>query len=72
MASGREIIPIGEAAAVLYDDTNMNGSNGQASPVIFKPGDREGLAIEDDAGACILYVQLLSSIGLVAMGVAED
>ena len=32
MAWGREIVPVGEAAAALYDDTSMNGSNGPASP----------------------------------------
>ena len=41
MASGREIIPVGEADAVLYDDACMNGLNGLASPIIVKPGDRE-------------------------------
>ena len=42
MASGREIIPIGEAAAILYDDTSMNGSIGPASPILVEPGDKEG------------------------------
>ena len=41
MALGREIITVGEAAAVL-NDMSMNGSNGLASPIVVKPGDREG------------------------------
>lgn len=43
MALGREIVHVGEAAAVLYDDTSMSGSNGSASPILVEPGDREGL-----------------------------
>ena len=42
MASSREIIPIGEAAAILYNDTSMNGSNGPASTIVVELGDREG------------------------------
>ena len=42
MASSQEIIPVGEAATALYDDTSMNGSNGPASPIVVKPGGREG------------------------------
>ena len=42
MASGREIIPIGEVAAVLYDDMSMDGSNGPASPIVVEHVDREG------------------------------
>ena len=40
IASGKEIVPVGEADAVLYDDTCMNGLNGPASPIIVKLGDR--------------------------------
>ena len=43
MVSDREIIPIGEAAAMLCNDTTMNGSNGPASPIVVEPSDREGL-----------------------------
>ena len=44
MALGREIIPICEASAILYNDTSMNGSNGLAisSPIVVKPSDKEG------------------------------
>ena len=42
MASGREIIPVGEATAALYVNTSMNGSNGPASPIVIEPGDKEG------------------------------
>ena len=42
MASGREIIPIGEATAILYDDMSMNGLNSLASPIVVETGDREG------------------------------
>ena len=55
MASGREIIPAGEAAAVLYDDTSMNGSNGPSSPIVVKPGDREGPAEEMPERAFYMY-----------------
>ena len=41
MASGQELMPVGEAAAVLYNDTSMNGSNGPA-PIVVEPGDGEG------------------------------
>ena len=58
MASGWEIVPVGETDAVLYDDTWMNGGNGPVSPIIIKPGDRER-ADRRDAGACILYVRSL-------------
>ena len=37
MASGQEIIPVGEAAAALYDDASMNSSNGPASPLVVEP-----------------------------------
>ena len=36
MASGQEIIPVKEAAAALYDDTSMNGSNGPVSPIVVR------------------------------------
>ena len=55
MASGQEIIPVGEAAAVLYDDTSMNGSNGPASPIVVEPGDREGLTEEMPERAFYMY-----------------
>ena len=55
MASGREIIPAGEAAAILYDDTSMNGSNGPSSPIVVEPGDREGLIEEMPERAFYMY-----------------
>ena len=42
MATGQEMIPVGEAAAVLYDDANMDGSDSSPSPIVVEPGDREG------------------------------
>ena len=42
MVSDQEIILVGNAATVLYDDTSMNGSNSLASPIVVEPGDREG------------------------------
>ena len=41
MTSGREIIPVGEVVAVLYDYMSMNGSNGPAFPIVVEPGDKE-------------------------------
>lgn len=41
MASIQEITSIGEATAVLYDDTSINGLNGPASLIAVKPSDRE-------------------------------
>ena len=55
MASSREIIPVGEAAAALYDDMNMNGSNGLTSPIVVKPGDREGPIEEMPEHAFYMY-----------------
>ena len=55
MASDQEIIPIGEAAAALYDDTSMNGLNGPASPIVVKPGDREGPTEEMPERAFYMY-----------------
>ena len=55
MPSGREIVPVGEANAVLYDDTCMNGLNGAASPIIVKPGDREGPTEEMPESAFYTY-----------------
>ena len=55
MASGREIIPIGEAVVVLYDDTSMNGSNGPTSPIVVEPGDREGPTEEMPEHAFYMY-----------------
>ena len=62
MASGREIIPIGEAAVVLYNDTSMNGSNGSASPIVVEPGDKEGLTAEMPKRAFYMYAP--HSIGM--------
>ena len=42
MASGREMVPVGEATVMLYDDMSMNGSNGPACPTVVDPGDYEG------------------------------
>ena len=58
MASGQEIVPVGEvdvAAVTLYDDTSMNGSNGPASPLVVEPGDREGPTEEMPGRAFYLY-----------------
>ena len=57
MASSREIVPIGgDAAAVtLYDDTNMNGSNGLTSPIVVEPNDGEGLIVEMPECAFYMY-----------------
>ena len=55
MASGREIIPVGEAATALYNDTSMNGSNGPASPIVVEPGDREGPIEEMPERAFYMY-----------------
>ena len=55
MASGREIIPVGEAVAILYDDTSMNGSNGPASPIVVEPGEREGPTEEMPERAFYMY-----------------
>ena len=69
MASGREIIPVGEATAALYDDTSMNGSNGPASPIVVEPGDREGLTEEMPERAFYMYAPQFHWI--LTMG-AED
>ena len=58
MASGREIIPVGDIDATvvtLYDDTSMNGSSGPASPLVFEPGDREGPTEDMPGRAFYLY-----------------
>ena len=55
MATGQEIVPVGEAAAVLYDDTSMNGSNGPPSPIVVEPGDREGPTAEEPERAFYMY-----------------
>ena len=55
MASGQETIPIGEAVAVLYNDTSMNGSNGLASPIVVEPSDKEGSTIEMPERAFYIY-----------------
>ena len=57
MALGREIIPIGEATAVLYNDMSMNGSNGPASPIVVEPSDREGLI--EEMPECAFYMNAL-------------
>ena len=55
MATGQEIIPVGEAATVLYDDASMNGSNGPPSPIVVEPGDREGPTAEMPERAFYMY-----------------
>ena len=55
MATGQEIIPVGDAAAVLYDDTSMNSSNGPPSPIVVEPGDREGPTAEEPERAFYMY-----------------
>ena len=70
MASSREIIPIGEAAATLYDDTSMNGSNGPASPIVVEPGDREGPTEEMPEHAFYMYAPQFH--WTVTMGAAKD
>ena len=42
------MIPVGDAAAVLYEDMSMNSSNGPPSPIVVEPGDRE----VSDGGGC--------------------
>ena len=70
MSSGREIIPVGEAVAALYDDTRMNGSNGPASPIVVEPGDRERPTEEIPEHAFYMYAPQFHWI--VAMGAVED
>ena len=55
MASGREIIPIGEVAIVLYDDMSMNGLNVLASPIVVEFGHRERLTAEMPERAFYIY-----------------
>ena len=55
MATGQELVPVGEAAAVPYDDTSMNGSNGPPSPIVVEPGDREGPTAEEPERAFYMY-----------------
>ena len=62
MVSGREIISIGEAAALLYDNTSVNGSNGPVPLIVVKPGDQGGPTVEMPGRAFICT--LLSSIGM--------
>ena len=69
MASAREIIPIGEATTVLYDDTSMNGSNGSASPIVVEPGDKEGLTLEMPERAFYIYTPQFH--WTVAMGLED-
>ena len=69
MASSQEIIPVGEAAAILYDNTSMNGSNGLASPIVVEPGDKEGPIAEMPERAFHMYAPQFH--WTVAMG-AED
>ena len=70
MALGQEIIPIGEAATALYDDTSMNGSNGPASPIVVEPGDREGPI--EEMPECAFYMYAPQFHWTLAVGVAED
>ena len=69
MASGREIVPAGEAATVLYDDMSMNGSNGPISPIVVEPSDREGPIEEIPEHACYMYAPQFH--WTVAMGVED-
>ena len=55
IASGREIVPIGEAAMTLYDNTSMNGSNGPEFPIIIEPSDHEGPTSEFSERAIYMY-----------------
>ena len=55
MPSGRAISPIGEVAAVLYDNTSMNGSNGPTSPIVVEPGDKEEPIAEMPERAFYMY-----------------
>ena len=55
MASGREIVPVGETAMTWYDDMSMNGSNGPASPIVVEPGDREGPTADMPERAFYMY-----------------
>ena len=70
MASGQEIIPVGEAAAALYDDTSMNGSNGPTSPIVVEPSDREGPTEEMPEHAFYMYAPQFH--WTLAMGAVED
>ena len=70
MASGQEIIPIEEAAAALYDDMSINGSNGLASPIVVEPGDREGPT--EEMLECAFYMYAPQFHWALAMGAAED
>ena len=54
MVLGREVIPVGEATDILYNNMSMNGSNGLAYPIILEPGDKEGLIAEIQE--CALYI----------------
>ena len=69
MASGQEIIPVGEVAATLYNDTSMNGSNGPASPIVVEPGDREGPTKEMLERAFYMYASQF--YWKLAMGVED-
>ena len=55
MASSQEIVPIGEAATVLYDDTSMNGSNGPTFPRIVELSGKEGPTTEMLEHAFYMY-----------------
>ena len=70
MASSREIIPVGEAASALYDDTSMNSSNGPASPIVVEPGDREGSTKEMLEHAFYMYAPQFH--WTLVMGAVED
>ena len=69
IASGREIIPIGEAAAGLCNYTSMNGSTAPASPIVVEPGDKEGPTAEMPERTFYMYAPQFH--WTVAMG-AED
>ena len=69
MASSQEIITVGEAVAVLYDDTSMNGSNGPAPTIFVKPGDKERPT--EEMPECAFYMYAPQFHWTLTMG-AED
>ena len=46
LALGQEIVPVGEAATILYDNTSMNDSNGSATPLVVELGNQEGPTVD--------------------------
>ena len=55
MAPGREIISVGEAATVLYDDMSINNLNGLAFPIVVEPGDTDELIAQMSKRAFYMY-----------------